>query len=140
MPATGLMLGIEYNTDLFRDDRIARMGGHFVQLVDSILADPAVPVGRLNVLPEPERRQLIEAFNQTAAAYPRDLQRGRPAGAGRPRRTPDAVAVVCGDRRLSYRESCTSGPISWRGIFMAWRRRRTRRDSGGLAGALARSW
>jgi non-ribosomal peptide synthetase component F len=61
--SAGLILGIEYNADLFCEGRIRRMGGHFAQLVDSILADPSAAVCRLNMLPEDERIQLIDGFN-----------------------------------------------------------------------------
>jgi len=100
---SGLILGIEYNIELFREERIRRMGGHFQQLIDSVLANPQESVGRLNLLSERENRQLLQEFNRTAAEYPRnysvaDLLEATAAG------NPDAVAVVCGRRRVTYRE------------------------------------
>jgi len=99
----GLVLGIEYNTGLFREDRIRRMGGHFLEVIRSILANPGANVGRLNVLPEHERRHLLYEFNQTAAPCPRDqtvvdLLESAEA------KTPDAVAMAFGLDRLTYRQ------------------------------------
>jgi amino acid adenylation domain-containing protein len=54
----GLILAIEYNTDLFSEARVRRMGGHFLELIDSILGHPGEAVGRLNLLPDAERRRL----------------------------------------------------------------------------------
>ena len=99
----GLHLSIEYNTDLFRQDRISRMGGHFLVLLNSILAHPSEPIGRLAMLTEPERIQILETFNQTVMAYPRektlpDLFEEQTA------KTPDMVAVACEGDTLTYGE------------------------------------
>ena len=113
MPGKGLMLGIEFNTDLFCEDRIRRMGGHVVELIDSILTDPSQSVGRLNVLPASERRELIDGFNRTASPYPKDsnIVELLEAAAGA---LPDAVAVVCGARELSYRElHARANQLAW---------------------------
>ncbi|MGH8571217.1 MAG: condensation domain-containing protein, partial [Gammaproteobacteria bacterium] len=68
----GLILGLEFNTDLFREDRIRCMGNHVLTLIGSILGNPDQAVGRLNLLTDAERRQLLDEFNRTAAPYPRD--------------------------------------------------------------------
>jgi amino acid adenylation domain-containing protein len=113
VPTAGLLLGIEYNTDLFCEDRIRRMGGHFLELIDSILVNPSEPVGRLNVLPKRERGQLLDAFNRTTSSYPRDrtvLDLLEAAAT----ETPDAVALVCGRRHLTYRElHARSNQLAW---------------------------
>ena len=98
----GLDVEIEYNTDLFRADRIARMAGHLAQLMASVVADEGAPIGRIAVIPERERRQILESFNDTAVARGPDtivsLFERQVA------QTPDRVAVSCQDRRLTYRE------------------------------------
>ena len=63
----GLVLGIEYSTDLFRAARIRRMGGHVRTLIGSILENPAEAIGRLNILP-PEEAQALNAFAGPVAA------------------------------------------------------------------------
>src|SRR5262249_11359072 len=67
---SGLTLAIEYNTKLFLNDQIARMGGHFCQLCDDILKDPRKPIGMLNMLTVEETRELLDLFNATARPYP----------------------------------------------------------------------
>jgi amino acid adenylation domain-containing protein len=88
----GLVLALEYNTDLFRRDRIERLAAHFFTLTDSVLADPERPLGRLNLIPEAERARLLADFNATADTLPDrtvvDGFRERAAG------QPDAVAVA----------------------------------------------
>ena len=99
----GLILAIEYNSDLFREDRIRRMGEHFFELINSILDNPSQSVGGLNLLSKRESRRLVHDFNDTATAYPRDktvvdlLEHAA-------ERWPDTVALVCGEVCLTYQQ------------------------------------
>ena len=67
------------------------------------MTDPAQRLSALPLLSGAERKQLVEEWNDTAADYPRDKCLHELFGE-RPLRTPDAVAVVYEDRRLSYGE------------------------------------
>jgi amino acid adenylation domain-containing protein len=93
---------LQYNTDLFDAATIERMAEHFTTLIGGIITDPDGRVSQLPLLTEPERRQLA-AWNQTQVRY------DAPAGlhemvAATAARIPDAVAVACGDRELTYAE------------------------------------
>lgn len=101
--AEELLIEIEYCTDLYSAETIARLAGHFQTLLSSIAADADVPVGTLPLLTEAERQQMLVAWNATEAAYPKDrcvheLIEEQAA------RTPDAVAVAFGNASLTYRE------------------------------------
>ncbi|MGD1236892.1 amino acid adenylation domain-containing protein [Mycobacterium seoulense] len=93
---------LQYNTDLFEAGTIERLAGHFVTLLAGIVADPGRRVSQLPLLTDGERRQQ-RAWNQTEAAYdaPACLHEMVAATVVR---TPDAVAVTCGDRELTYAE------------------------------------
>ncbi|MFC5743983.1 amino acid adenylation domain-containing protein, partial [Dyella tabacisoli] len=67
----GLQGYFEYSTDLFEASTIERMGVHFTNLLQAIVADPGCAVGELAMLGEAERRQLLRTFNDTATVYPR---------------------------------------------------------------------
>jgi amino acid adenylation domain-containing protein/non-ribosomal peptide synthase protein (TIGR01720 family) len=97
-----LHASIVYATDLFDAATIGRLAGHFARLLDAIVADPECRIAELPLIGEAERRQL-DAWSGTVAPYPEDrcLQDLFAAQAAR---TPDAPAVVCEDRTLSYRE------------------------------------
>ena len=91
-----------YNTDLFLPDRIARLSHHFQQLVASVLDDASQPLGRLNILPDPERRQILHQFNQAADySSPHTIVE---LFQDQVEKTPQAVALVFEDRLLTYRE------------------------------------
>ncbi len=92
---------LEYRTDLFGSATIGRLAAHFQTLLEGIVADAGQPIGALPMLSTAERRQILVEWNQTQTAYPREeclhgLFEAQVA------RTPDAVAVVCGDESVSY--------------------------------------
>ncbi len=62
---------IVFNTDLFADERVAHMERHLQVLMSSIVADPALAVGRLNMLAPEELRRLLAAANPAPAAFAR---------------------------------------------------------------------
>ena len=100
--AEGLGIGIEYNTDLFAEDRITRMLGHFAELTASMLASPGCNIGELNLLP-PAERAILHAFNDTAVPYPQQ-ETIVSLFEQQVTRTPDNIALVFEDRTLTYSE------------------------------------
>jgi amino acid adenylation domain-containing protein len=93
----------EYSTSLFEHETIARMATHFECLLESIVADPAQPIGKLTLIRPAERMQLLTGWNATAAPYPSDrcfheLFEEQAA------RSPEAIAAVFGAERLTYAE------------------------------------
>ena len=91
-----------YSTDLFEAGSVRRMAAHFQTLLASALAEPERPVRTLDLLPEAERRQLLVEWNDTRREYPRlpvhELFRRQA------RERADAVALVAGNRRVTYAE------------------------------------
>ncbi|RPI83962.1 MAG: amino acid adenylation domain-containing protein, partial [Planctomycetaceae bacterium] len=80
-----------------------RLISHFRTLVVGLIADPDLPIGELPLLTEAERRQLLVEFNETETDFPRDKCVPE-LFEEQVQRTPDAVAVVCGEESLSYGE------------------------------------
>ncbi|MEA5417817.1 amino acid adenylation domain-containing protein [Spirulina sp. CCNP1310] len=102
---------IEYKTDLFDLATIERLRGHFLTLLAGIVADPeqalAKPLQRriaqLPLLTAAEQQQILIDWNNTTVPYPQD-QRLHQRFEQRAAQIPDQVAVVCGDRQLTYGE------------------------------------
>ncbi|SCF00428.1 non-ribosomal peptide synthetase/type I polyketide synthase [Micromonospora mirobrigensis] len=118
--ADGVRTELEYRTDLFDDDTIGRLAGHFQTLLRSLVADPAAPVGSAAMLTDEEHRELVVAANRTATPTAPDepvhLLIERQAG-----RTPDRVAVTDDNTALSYRElharaDALAGTLRGRGV------------------------
>ncbi|MBA3260828.1 MAG: amino acid adenylation domain-containing protein, partial [Gemmatimonadales bacterium] len=100
--AEGITMIWEYNSDLFDAATIARMMEHYQQLLSGIVADPEQPQSALPLSTKAERRQLVMEWNDTTTTYPRKST-VHALVAAQAARTPDAVAVICADKRLSYR-------------------------------------
>ena len=79
------------------------MAGHYLNLLQGIVADPEQTISELPLLSEAERRQLLVEWNQTQTEYPRDKCVHQLFEA-QVERSPDAIAVVFGDEQLTYRE------------------------------------
>ncbi|WP_328369807.1 non-ribosomal peptide synthase/polyketide synthase [Streptomyces sp. NBC_00445] len=99
---SGIQGWIEYSSDLFDHGTVELLAGRLVRLLEQVAADPDVPVRDVEVLGESERRSVVEVWNDTeqeihATSLP-ELFRAQVA------RTPDAVALVFGDQRLTYAE------------------------------------
>ncbi|MFL9458828.1 condensation domain-containing protein [Tolypothrix bouteillei VB521301_2] len=67
---TGLVSGWEYNTDLFDGSTIERMIGHFVTLLEAIVANPTQRISQLPLLTPREQHQLLVEWNNTQVNYP----------------------------------------------------------------------
>jgi malonyl CoA-acyl carrier protein transacylase/acyl carrier protein len=98
-----LKVDCRFNTALFDTPTIHRWLGHFQTLLESIVQDPLQAVSRLKLLTAAERSQLIDDWNATAVNYPGDKCIHQLIE-DQVLRTPDATAIACGPRRVSYRE------------------------------------
>ncbi|WP_425526045.1 amino acid adenylation domain-containing protein [Halotia branconii] len=99
----GLVGWWEYNTDLFDASTIDRMTGHFVTLLEGIVANPETQISQLPLLTEVEQQQLLVEWNNTQAHYPLD-KCVHQLFEEQVERTPDAVAVVFGNQKLTYQQ------------------------------------
>ncbi|MCG3148786.1 MAG: Linear gramicidin synthase subunit D [Verrucomicrobiae bacterium] len=100
--AQGLVLSMEYNTDLFEAATIRRMLGHYRMLLEGFVANPAARVGAVPLLTALEQNQLAQ-WNATEVPYPQDVCLHQLFEA-QVERTPDTVAVVFEGQQLTYRE------------------------------------
>ncbi|HEX2092376.1 MAG TPA: condensation domain-containing protein, partial [Longimicrobiaceae bacterium] len=73
------------------------------RLVETLEVSPGRPVGSIDVLPEEERRQVVEAWNATDFAYPRDAF-VHELFEHQVERSPDAVALTFQGEQVGYAE------------------------------------
>ncbi|WP_186246101.1 condensation domain-containing protein, partial [Mycobacterium simulans] len=105
LPGQELGFRVEFATDVFDDASICSLIDRLERVLVAMVADPQRRLSSVEVLDEAERAQLDAIGN-----------RGVWAGVGpgwasipelfavQVRRSPEAIAVVCGDQRLTYRE------------------------------------
>ncbi|MEO8494264.1 MAG: amino acid adenylation domain-containing protein [Planctomycetota bacterium] len=97
-----LSAALQYNSDLFDRGTVERMLRHFQVLLHGIAANPDQPIADLPLLSEAEQTELLVERNQTRADYPRC--RLHELVEAQTNKTPQSVAVVFGDERLTYAE------------------------------------
>ncbi|MFH8342787.1 amino acid adenylation domain-containing protein [Streptomyces sp. AM6-12] len=98
----GAQCRLEYATSLFDRTTAESIAQRFVRVLGRLVADADHAIGTVDVLDTAEREQLVAGFDDTAAAGPEltvpelfELQVTR---------SPDAPALVCDDRTVTYRE------------------------------------
>jgi amino acid adenylation domain-containing protein len=97
--------GFRLRIEAFRGIDPHRVLGYACEAVQSLVQAleeaPQTPALALPILPASERRQVVELFNATRAVYPHD-KLIHELFEEQVRRTPDAVAISCQERRLTY--------------------------------------
>ncbi|NRD46704.1 non-ribosomal peptide synthetase, partial [Corallococcus exiguus] len=101
--ARGFEGWLEYATDLFDADTVARIAGHLRVLLEAAVADPSRQVDALPWLSADESEHLLALSRGPDIEFPSDATLSS-RFAAQVARTPDAVALVAGDGRLTYRE------------------------------------
>ncbi|MEG4066492.1 amino acid adenylation domain-containing protein [Microcoleus sp. Pol11C2] len=92
-----------YSADLFDEATITRLIGHFQTLLERMVTNPEERIANLQYLSAQERYHLLVECNNTQADYPQDLCIHQ-LFEMQADRTPDAVALVFGEERVTYRE------------------------------------
>ncbi|MGW1538675.1 non-ribosomal peptide synthetase, partial [Streptomyces aureus] len=100
--AHGLTGIIEYSTDLFDGESVEGFLVRWVGLLEQVVVDPLVSLGRLEVVTGVERERVLGAWSGSAVAVPEAglvelFERSV-------RRSSGAVAVECGHRSFTYGE------------------------------------
>jgi amino acid adenylation domain-containing protein len=93
---------LEYNTDLFDLPTIRRLLEHWAALLAAAVRDPQLGVFRLPLLADPERRQLLQEWNDITAYCLRE-ECLHELFETQVERTPEAEAIAFESERLSYR-------------------------------------
>ncbi|HEX7242003.1 MAG TPA: amino acid adenylation domain-containing protein, partial [Longimicrobiaceae bacterium] len=93
---------VVYRDALFGAETVERMVRHLEVVLEAMVADPARRVSDVSLLVGAERVQVLEAWNATAADFPRGCV--HELFAAQAARTPDAPAVVSHDGTLTYAE------------------------------------
>jgi amino acid adenylation domain-containing protein/thioester reductase-like protein/non-ribosomal peptide synthase protein (TIGR01720 family) len=98
-----ISFSIEYRDNLFSSETISRMAEHYINLLSDIVTKKDAKLKDIQMIAETEKRKLLGEFNRTGAPY--DLHKTihemiEECSA----LYPDNPAVVCKDRKLTYRE------------------------------------
>ncbi|UXY31771.1 non-ribosomal peptide synthetase [Streptomyces sp. HUAS TT20] len=100
VPADRMHFKLDYRPDLFDRDAAMSVIDRLVRVLEQIVDDPRIRVCDIDVLGETERSRVVEEWNDTARPVSSDtlLDLFR----DRVRRSPETVALRCGDETVSY--------------------------------------
>jgi amino acid adenylation domain-containing protein len=99
----GLHGWLEYNSDLFEPETVARMAGHYQTLLEAVVADPEQRLSDLPLLTAVERETLLEACS-TPPSRRVDDKCVHQLFEAQAERTPNAVAIIFEQESLTYVE------------------------------------
>ncbi|MGO4631513.1 amino acid adenylation domain-containing protein [Streptomyces sp. 2RAF24] len=98
----GITGDVRYRTDLFDRETVTALTDRLIRVLSAAVADPDLPIGRIDLLSDAERRAALSGGPGTARpVVDEDLA---VLFARKAAETPDAVAAVEGDRSVSYRD------------------------------------
>ncbi|MGW6916117.1 non-ribosomal peptide synthase/polyketide synthase [Kitasatospora sp. NPDC054939] len=95
----GLSGAVEYSTDLFDRSTVEALAARWTRLLAAVAAAPDRPIGGIDLLSAEERSELLPAVEGGAAGVSLPELFAAQVTA-----TPDAVALVCAGRKLTYRQ------------------------------------
>ena len=96
-------IDIEYCSALFKEETVALMLDHYVELVSNLIEKPEVKLKEISVVTEFEQRQILKEFNDTYVEYPREKTIVQ-LFEEQVKKTPDHMAIVFEDEQLTYKE------------------------------------
>jgi amino acid adenylation domain-containing protein len=94
---------VQYSTDLFNEQTILRLLGHFEVLLQGIVSNPQQAISALPLLTAGEKHRLLIDWNATEKEYPGDKCLHQQFES-QVERSPDEIAVIFENQQLTYRE------------------------------------
>ena len=96
-------INFEYCTELLKKQTIERLFEHYMNVINSIMADSNVKIKDIEIISEEEKNKILYEFNDTQMDYPRNKTVAQ-LFEEQVEKTPDNIAVVFEDKKLTYRE------------------------------------
>jgi amino acid adenylation domain-containing protein len=98
-----MQVRIWYNAHLFDATTMARLLRHFCVFVEAVVSHPDQSMVSLDLMTAACRHQALAEWNDSQAEDEQD-ETFSPLFAAQAERTPDAIAVICGEEQVSYGE------------------------------------
>jgi len=98
-----LILILSYNPMLYRKETMERLLEHFNNILADVAENPEKKLSEIQLMGKEEKKQVLETFNETGSDYPRNKTIHQ-LFEEKAEKTPDNIAVIYEEQRLSYRE------------------------------------
>src|ERR1041385_5374802 len=100
----GLHLVCEYSTELFEQQTIERLQGHYQRVLEEVSTNSELRVWEIRLLDEAQEQQQLVEWNETKRDYEQRGQCLHQLIEAQVEQTPDAVAVIYEDDEFTYGE------------------------------------
>ena len=104
MPGDELSLRLEFDTDVFDPASVEKLIERFTRVLAAMTADRARRLLSVDLLDADEHARLDEIGNRAVLTQPATPVSIPESFAAQVARTPEAVALICGGRSMTYRE------------------------------------
>ena len=92
-----------YNKELFAEESIERLGGHYTTIITAVTEDPEIAVLKVPLLTKEEENLILNVWNSTQTDLPKDKCIHH-RFEEQVKRTPDAIAVEFEGEQITYTE------------------------------------
>ncbi|ACL75236.1 non-ribosomal peptide synthetase [Ruminiclostridium cellulolyticum] len=98
-----LSIYFKYSTDIFEEQTIKRMLGHYTEILRYIVKEPSSKISDITLLTQEESNVILKDWNNTFFEYPSD-KCVHELFEEQARKTPDAIAVIFEEKSITYGE------------------------------------
>ncbi|URZ15357.1 non-ribosomal peptide synthetase [Clostridium felsineum] len=96
-------IGLEYCSDLFKEESAERILTHYVRILEQITENVERKISEIEIVTPEERNLILKNFNDTKAEYPKD-KTVVDLFEEQVEKTPDNIALIFEDNQLTYSE------------------------------------
>lgn len=97
-------LTVDYHVELFREEKeVNDILERLEYVIEQVIENDSISIKDISIVPEKEKQRILYDFNNTKVDYPKD-KCVHELFVKQAKKTPDAVAVVFGEKEITYRE------------------------------------
>jgi amino acid adenylation domain-containing protein len=100
---TGIAGQVEYNSSLYGEGTVQRLGTHLTHLLERMAAGVDAPIAGIEMLSAEEKQELLVVFNETRAEYPREKTLHQ-LFAEQEEKTPNHIALHGEEGSITYNQ------------------------------------
>ena len=101
--SNNLQIAYDYKINKYSEEEISKIHDRILHIIDQIINNENVLLKEIEIVTEEEKHKILYEFNNTKANYPKDKTISQ-LFEEQVEKTPDNVALVFEDKKLTYRE------------------------------------
>ncbi|MBS5824841.1 MAG: amino acid adenylation domain-containing protein [Clostridium argentinense] len=98
-----ITFNLEYCTKLFKRETVERLSKHYMNILKAVVNNVEIKLSEIDIISKEEKNQLLYDFNSGKVEYPKN-KTIHELFEEQVKRTPNNIAVVCENNKLTYSE------------------------------------